>query len=68
MSSTSGNRRNGGKERRKLAAYLAARSSHRFDRRRPVPKRAVQFRTRLLVVALALVGIGLWGVWREFFQ
>jgi hypothetical protein len=55
-------------ERRKLATYLAARNSHRFERRRASPHQAAEWRTRLVIIALLLAAIGLWGIWREFFQ
>jgi len=48
-----------------LATYLGIHHRGRFRRKRPGIKPPADYRRRLLFVALALLALGLWGVWRE---
>ena len=50
----------------KLATYLGARNYHRFSTRDKAPGDAGRNRRRLIICALLLLLIGLWGVWGEF--
>lgn len=53
-------------EQIKLAAYLGARHLHRFKAGRRVSPRAHDMRIRLVLVAIGLGIILLFGLWQEF--
>lgn len=50
-----------------LAVYLGASNSRRFPPQYPVGHSAEGIRLKLLIAALALLALCLWGLWREFF-
>lgn len=50
----------------KLAAYLGARHLHRFRSGKHVSARAAAMRRRLVIVAIGIGMVVLWGLWHEF--
>ncbi len=58
-----------GKSRKKtaLAVYLGAHSSQRFPPEGAPEHSPEGIRVRLLVAAIILLGLCLWGLWHEFF-
>ena len=55
------------RRRTRLAVYLGVSNSHRFPPRHAVGHRAEGIRVKLLVTAVALLALCLWGLWHEFF-
>jgi len=53
-------------ERNKLATYLGARTSHRFERQTPERQNIRTWRIRFILAAAAFLLLGLWGIWLEF--
>jgi len=52
----------------KLATLLGAQTKHpgRAQKSKAASGEAIHWRIRLLIVSLALLALGLWGIWREF--
>lgn|GEM_PF-6811869 len=56
-----------GKEKTRLAVYLGASNSRRFPPQHAGEHSADGIRVRLLLTAIALLLLCLWGLWHEFF-
>ena len=52
-------------DQQKLITYLGARTSHRFDGKRPLPHAVTQHRLSLLVLLTFIVLAAAWGMWRD---
>ena len=55
------------RETKKLAVLLGANSTRLLPSNQAVGHRAEGIRFKLLIAAIALLGLCLWGLWREFF-
>jgi len=55
-------------DRVKLAALLGAQSKHSggSQKNAPASREAMHWQIRLVIISLALLALGLWGIWREF--
>lgn len=51
----------------KLAVYLGASNSRRFPPQYALGHSAEGIRVKLLIAAIAILGLCLWGLWHEFF-
>jgi hypothetical protein len=56
-----------GKDKTRLAVYLGANNSRRFPPQHAGEHSAEGIRVRLLIAAIALLALCLWGLWHEFF-
>jgi hypothetical protein len=55
------------RETRRLAVFLGASNSRRFPPSQAPEHSADGIRVKLLVAAIILLGLCLWGLWHEFF-
>ena len=55
------------RETKRLAVFLGANNSRRFPPSHAVGHSAEGIRLKLLIAAIALLGLCLWGLWHEFF-